>query len=335
MVFPEYVPKAVREYVTRALSSDPQTPGFKLSLAITEANLKILVHAGVAEWRPDFVEARSRVEEARDALSCICRLAFDARMKDAYTLLDGDLVRDDEVARFIQAAMGARRNYAPMRKRLIRAKEVAKDVATAAAKLAAVLRKAQELEVPELPEEFYSTDALLERARLDSGKDPYVPPPAVVRLKIDKGGGSTSMDPDEKRLTQRLLRDYKAWVAAGRPARQPANGAPFDSKSTPSVVLALEAAARSYKPAEVGVAHAALASRKGNPTTEYLRAFNWALGDIKRTPAVVNAMAIAATVVLDKPEISVTAGDVRSAIARRIVPAKRAHVRARFAYRED
>ena len=147
---------------------------------------------------------------------------------------------------------------------------------------------------------------------------------------IDQGGVPTRLDPAQSAAAEQALEEYRAWKAAGRP--KPKRKTAFDPQSTRSVVLAPQAAARAYQPAEMGALHAALASRKGNSTAEYLRAFNWMLGGTSRTPALIKAMAITATVVLNDPDHDVTPADVRGVIARKVVPAKQAHVRARYGY---
>jgi len=335
MKYPAYMPHAVREWAERLLSSDARQPGARWAVTFTEARLAALVKAGVATWRPEFIEAQAQVKKSEDHLSCINRLLFDVRMKDVYVLLASHLT-PESVSYFIAAASSALQDYAPYRKQMREAKEVAREIAAAAAKLATALRKVETLSGPQWPEEFFSTHALLERARLDNGDGQYVPPAVVMPMRIDRGARAQLMDLDERAAVERLLKGYTEWIATGRklPAA-PILETAFDPDRTASVVLALEAAARSFEPAEVGPAHAALASRKGNSKAAYIRAFNWTLGDRKRTPAIINAMAITATVVLNELDDPVTAGDVRSAISKRITAAKRAHVRARFGYVAD
>ena len=330
MDFPAYVPQAVRLYVAESLTGDPRKCGASLLFAMAEAQLARLVRAGVEAWRPDFIEAMAKLKRAEDYLNCIRRLALDARMKDVYLLLAGELSRDDEIVRFISCAASTLDDYSKYRDRVIEAKRLADDIATAAAKLGVALQRAENFNGLMWPEEFRCTQALLERAQLDRGDGQYVPPPAVGPIYIDKVDASRLLNPIERATFERFLEEYEAWVAAGRP-EQPRETA-FDPQNTRSVIDALAAAALAYEPAEAGVLHAALASRKGNATAEYLRAFNWVLGDVQRSPALIKAIAITATVVLNDPDHAVTPADVRSVIARKIIPARRAHVRARFGY---
>ena len=81
-------------------------------------------------------------------------------------------------------------------------------------------------------------------------------------------------------------------------------------------------AARSFQPKIRGMAGAALASRQQNTKTEYLRAFAFLLTvhrlpnfQIALTTPVMKAMAIAANVALNLPDVDVTYDDVRKALS--------------------
>lgn len=76
------------------------------------------------------------------------------------------------------------------------------------------------------------------------------------------------------------------------------------------------ATATAYTASESGHIAAALASRQHSAKTAYLRAFGALLRDVHRmdlTPATMNAMATAATVVLNESDLVVTYDDVRKA----------------------
>ena len=82
-------------------------------------------------------------------------------------------------------------------------------------------------------------------------------------------------------------------------------------------------AAKAYEPNPGGLIANAIASRKNNSKAEYLRAFvylmfeehSWRAGayNIAPTPAVKNAMAIAANVAINQSHIDASPDDVRKA----------------------
>jgi hypothetical protein len=77
-------------------------------------------------------------------------------------------------------------------------------------------------------------------------------------------------------------------------------------------------AARSFKPSLPDAIGAAVKLRQHNPKTEYLRAFGKLLtvqGFALTTP-IMKAMAITATVVINRPDVDVTYDDVRKALQR-------------------
>ncbi|HMO48502.1 MAG TPA: hypothetical protein PKB14_21065 [Rubrivivax sp.] len=84
-------------------------------------------------------------------------------------------------------------------------------------------------------------------------------------------------------------------------------------------IYAAWSARMDYAPDGSGPVGAAISGRKHNPKIEYLRAFGALMRDVHRIDgsAVVVAMAITATVVLNDPSVDVTPADVRSATMRK------------------
>ena len=91
-----------------------------------------------------------------------------------------------------------------------------------------------------------------------------------------------------------------------------------------ALVETVAQAAKAYEPNPVGLIANAIASRKNNSKAEYLRAFvyltfeehNGRAGtyDIVPTPAVKNAMAIAANVAFNQSNNDISPDDVRKAL---------------------
>jgi len=78
-------------------------------------------------------------------------------------------------------------------------------------------------------------------------------------------------------------------------------------------------AATDFEPSESGMVGAAINSRKRNSKIEYLRAFDSLLIEQHHfvlDKYIINAMVIAANVVINSPNIDVTYDDVRKAVAK-------------------
>lgn len=334
MDFPSYVPHAVRVSMANRLDGP-------------EGWLQVLAKADAEVQKFEFLQSRyvndpnaldgirlQRIDavQHRDHLAaevaCLQRLVGDERMQPAYAKLAGALTTDEQLSGFIYAAWAARMDYGKHRDRAKAAEELARDVVAASGVLADVLRKAESFVGPFLPSEFFSIESLLEKTEHDRehrdfhmwpsmrrailgtphprstalGDPPpaaanYTPPQFEIRLvPVDKGH---EVDPAEE---QRNMLRY-AWATAPSMAR---------------IIATMQREALAYVPTESGAIGAALASRKRNAKTEYLRAFGALLRGhgIDRTPGIVNAMAVTATVVLNEADDAVTAADVRSALAR-------------------
>ena len=334
MYFPPYVPNAMRARVARMLEGrDSWSAALESSNAtLTRLQQRRADDAHDDALRIEHAEALVHRDHVAAEVTCLQRLVHDARMQAVYARLVGALTTDEHLSGFIDAAWVARMDYGRHRDRMTAADDLAREVAAAAGALADLLRKAEAFAGPFLPSEFFSIQSLLkntEHSREDRDfhmwpgmrrhllgdlphdpgaaaalrAGPSEPPePSEVKIQLVAAGEADAIDPEEE---QRNVLRY-AWGTAPSMAR---------------IIATMQRKALAYAPTEEGAIGAALASRKRNPKTEYLRAFGALLRDVHRidcTTEVINAMAITASVVLDKPDDPVSPGDVRSALVRMI-----------------
>lgn len=342
MDFPAFVPAAVREYVTTLIEGDsclPREPGWQELLEDVERQLAEIegkIESRV-RWREDYYLAslkNDRAEEIahRDKLAgevdCFRRLALDFRMREAFALLTREFTDDRQWQNFIYAAWAARVDFAKYRDRLKRATELKDKIADAAETLAKLIHQFFETGT-NWPVEFYSIPELLrqtdnhemqghnlymwrtmrqhvlgERPRWDVPKttpaeesSEPMPPIEIVFAPMEE---KAEIDPKEE---ARNMLSY-AWGTA------PDFSALLDTVAE---------AARAFEPSESGMIGAAIASRQKSPKTEYLRAFGSLLTDVHKfalTTPIMQAMAIAANVVINLPDVDVTYDDVRKALAK-------------------
>lgn len=322
---PSYVPQSVLKRLCAVLDGKD---GLAAALERAEAEVLYLERqASSDDLRIQLLEARNHRRHLARDVGCARRLIDDERMRPAYALLVQELGDGDHVAGFIRAAWAALMDYSPYREGVRAANELADQVAKAAGVLATLLRKAERSSGPYLPDEFFNVTSLLRRTDHDRDDRNFhmwrglrrhilgdmVPageeqglPKATEHTSAEKieivfvPMEAARRDPDAE---QRDDRRY-AWSTAPTMAK---------------LIATMEAAAKSYVAAESGHIAAAIASRKRNVKAEYVRAFANLLPDsapITPKPAIINAMAITATVALDDPDDVVTAADVRSALAR-------------------
>jgi len=332
MDFPPYVPNAVRVSMARMLEG---RDSWQAALESANATLTCLEQRRADDPHDDAL----RIEHAesvahRDHLAaevtCLQRLVHDARMRPAYARLVGALNADKQLSGFIDAAWAARMDYGKHRDRMKAADDLAREVAAAAGVLADLLRKAESFAGPMLPSEFFGIRSLLKNTEHDREDRDFHMWPGMRRYILgERDPRSTSADeslqlPDDEAPRKIEIR----FVAPGEadalsPEEEQRNMLCYAWGTAPSmarIIATMQREALAYVPAESGAIGAALASRKRNRKTEYLRAFDALLSDvhhIDRTAEVINAMAITASVVLNDPDDAVTPGDVRSALIRK------------------
>jgi hypothetical protein len=313
MKFPAYVPAAVRAYVTALIEGDSGVPlGWQGTLAHAERRLAEIdekiqscIRWGKDDCLPGLRKERAEALAHRDSLAgdidCLRRLVQDERMREAYAILTREFTDDRQWRNFIYAAWAARVDFAKYRDRLKEAKELAAEIAQAAETLAKLIRQFSATGVNR-PSELYSVPELLRQTD-----------------NHEMEGHNLYMWRSMRRY---VLGDPPEWgVQDEKPAEEEArNMLRYAWGTAPEFSALLEtlaSAARAFRPSAPGMFGAAIKSRQHNPKTEYLRAFGNLLTDVHGftlTPPIMRAMAVAATVVINLPDVDVTYDDVRKAL---------------------
>lgn len=334
MNFPAYVPTGARDYIRRTLEGGTDGDHWKG------------INAFVAEYRAD------GIQDSDDALqgllkeqACLQRFAHDSRMRDAYTALQVVFTTDAEYAGFLRCAEAASLDFAPWRESIKTANAVKSGIANKARELASLIEQAGKEGHGYAPAEFFSVCTLLAETEADghnrhiwpsvrgtiTGEQRELPPvdqaeaagdeiPRAVKVvwsdeecdearQVDQdallirvvpmeGGGKVERDPEQK--AREMLR--YAWEKA---------------PDLPALLETVAQAATHWTPGVGGAIGAAIASRQKNRATEYLRAFDKSLrenGIAYRSAGFRKAMACVANVVLNDPDMDVSADAVRKAI---------------------
>jgi hypothetical protein len=234
--------------------------------------------------------------ETDDAI-CVLRLVQDVRMCEAYTLLVPEL-SDMQLSGFVYAAWAARMDSMPFREALELAKKLRQQIYDAAKTLASLLRQIEQTHIDNLPPEFLSIPYLL-RKTPGERRDIYMWR-AMCRVVLGDPPHEAKSESAEIKQWREYLR--YAWTT---------------SPSLAGLLDTVANAAKIFEPEIFGLPAAAIASRKRNPKTEYLRGFAHLLKEvhgIDLTTRVMNAMAITANVAINEPDVDVTYDDVRKAV---------------------
>ena len=231
--------------------------------------------------RKAHAKSRSPDREAWAAeIACLERLILDARMQEVYATLGAVDITGEAIAAFIAAAWVAKQDYARVRSDAESTDQWCSDVAATARKLSKLL-KSPPRSAQELPGELFYLRDLIERA----------------------DHSPKHRDFDAWRNLRDSLLGKRAWEVAPDASR---------------LVDVLAAAAASSKATPTrGLVGAALKSRQRNAKTAYLRAFIAAAherGFDARRQHVAAAMAVAAAVVLNDPNLVVSRDDIRKAV---------------------
>jgi hypothetical protein len=225
-------------------------------------------------------EKRDRLAADFDRLKRLGGLiSDDQRIREAYQALAGEFSDDDQWRKFISSACLAIADYSGYRERLRQAEALRIKIASMARELALLIRKLRYTGVM-LPDEFLK-GAFKEGITLGSN-----PKEAMLLIPLMLRAGKFENEPDVVDLLWKI------------------NGA----------------AATSFVDPFSAHIDAAIGSQKPNVKTEYIRALASLLAQgedaITMTAVVRAAMAVTATVVLDDPDIEVSADDVRKALGR-------------------
>jgi hypothetical protein len=341
MDFPAHVPAAVRAHITTLIEDDSLEPmGWQESLASAERQLAEIdgkiescIRRREDNYLPDLRKDRAEAVAHRDRLAgdvdCLQRLAYDARMRDAFALLTRAFTDDKQWRNFIYAAWAARVDFAKYRDRLKRAAELKGDIADAAEKLAKLIRQFSETGING-PGEFYSIPELLRQTdnqemqgqnlAMWRSKRQHVlgelPRKDIPEAKPAEEGGEP---PTVEIVRVFLVPEEKAEIDPKEEARNMLRYAWGTAPDFSELLDTVTKAGRAFKPSESGMIGAAIESRQKSPKTEYLRAFGNLLTNVHNfalTTPIMQAMAIVANVAINLPDVDVTYDDVRKALAK-------------------
>ena len=346
MEFPAYVPAAVRAHISHYLEGEHERDirGYielHTNAKRGVADAERAISAYVSKWEdfdlagdPYLDRLRMRLVEAekhRDMLAgyvgCLQRLAHDTRMQDAFELLSCEFTTDKQWRNFIHSAWSARVNFEEYRDRMRRATELKGDIADAADTLAKLFRQFSETGMSR-PDEFYSVPELLRQTdnhdmqgnnlHMWRAMRHYVlgdlPKRDIPEAKPAENGG----EPMRRAEIPHSGDDYQ-----GNETRDTLRYAWGIAPDLSELLDTVAKAARNFQPSGSGMVGAAIKSRQRSraENKEYLRAFGNLLTEthgLSLTLNIMKAMAIAATVVIDYPNIVVTYDDVTKAIGKPI-----------------
>lgn len=335
--FPAHVPMGACNYITEFMEGTNGSGGFvslrdskRIELSEVEQRLKRLEASGdvieASRERDKYDEIKHQHDYLEAQVACMQRFAQDdLNMKDAYAHLTG-VLEDHQWERFLYSAWAARKDYQHYRDRLARAKKVRVDIAEAANRLAALLNESMEIGL-NYPYEFFSIPTLL--GHTENVNDYFMwqaMRPVVLGLHPRKasspaapsGHDSSDSQPGFHLILQKPG-DEQEPIDPSEKMRNTVSHAWEKAPYLPALLETLAQAAHEYEPQETRATAAAIASRKNNRKTEYLRAFATLLTEndrIRLTKPIKEAMALVATVALNDPHLDASYDDVRKAIAK-------------------
>ena len=344
MNFPAYVPAVVRTHLSHYLEGENERsiPGYADLLESEEKRLieiertieartrrgEIELVALLRKQRADSVEHRDRL--ARD-VDCLRRLAHDRRMQEVFALLTREFTDDQQWRSFVHCAWAAKIDFSKFRESRKLAIEVTAKIADAAETLANLIRQFEDAGIS-APSEFYSIPELLRQTDNHDMQDHNLAMWRVMRPHLL--GDLPRRDVREIEKPNREGEQSRESIVVTRTFLEPGEKPDIDpiqqqledlryawgtAPDLSALLETLAAAARGWKPGETGFIAAAIESRQRSAKTEYLRAFGSLLIDrhnVNLTTAIMQAMAIAANVVINLPDVDVTYDDVRKALAR-------------------
>jgi hypothetical protein len=261
-------------------------------------------------------------------------------MREVYVPLAHEFSNDEQWRRFIYAAWAARNTYSRYRDAIKWARKVKGEIAETAEKLAELLWQIGGLGI-NCPSEFFSIPSLLENTDNMELRGQNLYMWRVMRrhvLGYPQEGAPERESPQLDLALPPTASDTVFELSDGGrlrvdfvSARSPAEIEPVEQARSnvgyawttapdfPALLNTVVKAARDFEPRQTQMIGAAIASRKQNPKTDYLRAFAHLLTDVHHltpTTPIMRAMAVVATVVVNLPDIDVTYDDVRKALER-------------------
>jgi hypothetical protein len=342
MDFPEYVPEVVRVDIhSRIYGDDKNRHGWSASLASAETSLRnadaILATAlaqgdqcSINQLRIEKAEAQKHRDGMASEVACLNRLAHDARMKPAYVALSKDFTTDDQWRNFTYAAWAARVDYSKFRDRKKQTEVLANEIANAAENLATMLGKFHSTGICG-PGELSSIPALLEGTDNHDMDNRNLHMWRSMRKHVlgrdgdwndsdDVDGALNNHSPADnsvKVTVEFVALEAEAIVDTAAEARNMLRYAWGTAPGLDALLETVARAAREFTANESGMIGAAIKKRQSNPSTEYIRAFAHLLFDeyrFQNSTALMNAMAMVATVVINDPQVDVSYDDVRKSI---------------------
>jgi hypothetical protein len=315
------------------LDGDEDGPGWRDALAKAErrlsvANQRLRAFPKDGDKTSKGVLARESDREAisvgrlKADIGVLERLMSDERMEDSYTLLGGEFTDDAQWRGFAAAAWAANMDYTRVREKLKQARQHRDQIAKTAHELAELL---DDTLVPGIswPLEFGDVATLLKNTDNHELEDHNLAMWRVVRKYIL--GEPPSISDADGRPPKPITAVSRNIIRAGdKVDRNPAevlrasiNYAWGVAPRLSALLRTLSVAASQFEPREFGFPDAAVRTRQHNAKTEYIRAFGHVLSERKITVSrgVMKAMAIAATVAMNHPDVDVTYDDVRKALS--------------------
>lgn len=280
MRFPDYVPKAVQDYITGLLEGRDGESGLLEQEALFDRKLAELRACGKsARWFALLCAETKRKKE------WLLRLAKDPRMREVYTLLakqDDDAAakrKDAKVLRFVACAFGAQADFATKREHRKHALKLLEEIAHLADKLQPKLRELVDLETS-------AAVNLLKVHEVITRAFPARPAPDGRASPVNEEKPRFAVDEDDIGFNMIDLLEALKICASTLKAE------PFLERD-----------------------RVAIASRKRNAKFDYLRAFcaSLAKDGFKPSGPILRAVALTATVLVNEPNVDVSEDDARKA----------------------
>ena len=294
--FLPHVPQAVRSFILSEVGLPGSTDIWALSnrLASAAQHIETLRYGSVPNPTGGLAEQLQEVEaykaDLERQIGDYRKLASSESMREAYAHLMIDFTHQSEWSRFLRSAVEAHKNYRLERERIAVSKMLQGKIVKQCEDLLALLTRFQGLTAQSVstPLEFMQIPSL-----------------------------RWCLSPE----WQEVWHDGADFARFWRFTPRPEERVPQKPAMTVDVIQRLIDAGLSFElaPTSNSVA-AATSSNKGNPTTEYVRAF-WSLlqtrfnSRLHKPSRFYKPVAITATVILDAPEVAVSYDDVRKAVS--------------------
>ncbi|MDX7849660.1 hypothetical protein SJR91_19180 [Aeromonas caviae] len=338
MDFPAYTPAAVRVLITTLIEGDSrEQQGWASSLANAEeilSGIERTIESFLQRGREDYLpslrvqraEALAHRNSVAVEVACLCRLGQDPRMAEPFALLTRIFSDDKQWENFIRAAWAAHQDFAKSRDKSKRAADQAGVVVNSIKTVINAIDHFSDIGISG-PDELYSIPALLRQTdnHADRGRNLHMwrglrgyllgdqPEREMPKVKP----ALVSDEPFPILNVQFMPADKSIVID---PAEELRNSLRYAWDTAPTLTALLGTLAnvmRDFRPSQSDVIEAATSSRQHSQKSEYLRAFGYLLAKqyhFTLTKPLMQAMAIAANVVINSPDTIVTYDDVSKAL---------------------